>query len=162
MRHNWFTGPFVEQLVRAQEQCVAQGMRCSAMVAHLSRGEPRPWRHETWLCVQRGYQRTVASWLRGEQEVHTGLRHRFNGFDFPECPRQRAVQASAILARLARLVPPRLHAAGNGWLTARRFHAAGLPRGHCVFRCHDFSNDDVEHYSACSAVWVWSKSWLYR
>ena len=155
----WFDSAFCRQLRRARARCLAQGIRHEDVLHSLAGAAPRPWTTEVWLRIRRGYQRAITLLLTTDAgaEVHARLRQRLSRYELTLFPRARTLRGLAVLPRLAKLVPPRVHAAvlrtwWNGWLTTRRYRAAGLPSGMCMFGCCGMLSDAIEHYSVCPVV----------
>ena len=100
---------------------------------------------------------------RDGYNVENRLRSRLHRWRLPGFPGRTARIVIAQLARLRRLVPPRLRAATlstimNRWVTDRRMRGVSGTRRACVLGCSATADDAIEHYFCCP---VW-RDWLRR
>ena len=160
----WLDRPFLFNLQRNREACRGQGARCSRLLHELTRGAPRPWPLHTLQQARCNFQRAALAALEQPcaAEVQVRLRTRFFRWRLTIFPRTCSTRASRVLARLARLVPPRVLAAvlrlwWNGWITPRRFQQAERS---CLFCGQVESVDALEHIMCCRVVWAFSGRFL--
>ena len=104
--------------------------------------------------VKKNFQREAYAQIvkRGmdHQNAHNRFRAKMKRWPSGLVPRVQAERAQKVLARLGRLVRPRVLAAvwrsmWNGWCTRRRFQQDGL----CLFGCSSTARDCIEHYAFC-------------
>ena len=123
-----------------------------SLVGPLTKPMARKLRTHTqrWFVIQLqsmdGYNLT--EWLRTR-------RHRWR---LPGFPGRNALLVAAQLARLRKMVPPRLRAATlstilNRWTTDRRMRHVRKGACTCLLHCRDEAADSIEHYFRCP-VWL--------
>ena len=162
----WFDKSFILTLERNRQSCREHGVRCSTLLRTLSQGAQRPWPLRTMEQVRHGFQKQALAALQPPcaAEVHARLRMRLERWRLPIFPRRCVSRALQVLEHLAKLVPPRVHAAvlrlwWNGWITPRRFQQHAQ---RCLFCGLDECNDDLEHVSCCRVIWAFSRRFLRR
>ena len=148
---SWFQGAYVRNLSAAVSTFQRAGITIQTVEADLGADAPLPRTRGQARRLAHGVQRAArAAWCRTlRSHPETRLRAKLARWRLPIYPRLRAIRGSAVLQRLARLVPPRVVAAVlrtwfNGWCTAHRFQA----HGRCLFGC-SMGQDSVDHYMGC-------------
>ena len=158
----WFDRSFVSTLRRRLVGLRDMGLDDSAVEDAAARGAMRPHTHATYMLIRSRWQSTILQELRrrGRPQVEGRLHHKFSRWPKPIFERLAVNRMMEILARVRRLVTPRVAAAVlrtifNGWTTDRRFQR----RGHCRFGCQD-AEDSIEHYAACTFIRQFSQRFL--
>ena len=108
--------------------------------------------------MQAEFQRTATRLLTPgrREDLEPWVRHKMERWQVPQFPRIRVANCLTFLQVLGTRVPPRVWAATwralwNGWATSRRTQRReGLPG--CMFRCSEYAQDSIEHYSSCVSL----------
>ena len=150
----WFQNSFYHHLQAAVDRCGALGISLADIEHDLGAAEPKPHTRSTARRLEQGVQKAVRARL-GRSLRPSGeprLRRKLARWQLPIFPRVAATRALLVMARLRRLVQPRVIAAVirtwfNGWCTSRRFQQ----QGSCIFGCR-YGEDAVQHYLQCGVL----------
>lgn len=158
----WFLQAFVHNLKDAADEFERRGVTIATVEDSLGASAPQPHTRQQARRIRGGTQRASRATLvlRCPAAAAERMRHKLERWRLPLFPRIQAARAMTVLARLRRLVPPRVTAAVlrtwyNGWCTTRRFQS----HSPCRFGCR-LGEDSVDHYMRCSRLHGVGKSAL--
>ena len=149
----WYRRAIVHQLADVATAATAAGHSPSALLAALTKQEPRPWPQAVEQTARGGFQKAALRAVQANSTYYPERRVRAKLKRFGFLDRRQAERCLARLRALARVVPPRVWSASfgfvwNRWATARRRQVL---LSHCQLGCLD-GDDSEEHYARCPVI----------